>query len=137
MLEEEIIEEGIVNSVKNGMAEIFLTGSGYCESCTAKIVCRNVDSGKKSLTVDNNFGGKVGDKVRISVKGKRILQATFLLYGFPVFIILFGILAGMQIFNDELVASLMGLGAAGLFFFFVYFFYKNKKKQDIIRTEKI
>lgn len=137
MFEDIIIEEGTINSIKNGMAEIFLTAGYYCGQCSAKIVCKCEDSGKRSILIDNNFGGKEGDKVRISVKGKGILEATFLLYGLPVFLLLTGILIGMQIFHNELLASIIGLIAASSLFLYVYFFYKNKKHQEVIRTEII
>ncbi len=137
MFEDVIIEEGTINSIKNGMAEIFLTAGYYCGQCSAKIVCKCEDSGKRSITIDNNFGGKEGDKVRISVKGKGILEATFLLYGLPVFLLLSGILIGMQIFHNEYLASLIGLIAAALLFFYVYIFNKNKSHREIIRTEVI
>lgn len=137
MFEDEIIEEGIINSVKNGMAEILLTAGYYCGQCSAKVVCKCEDIGKRSLIINNNFGGKEGDKVRISVKGKGILEATFLMYGFPVFLFLLGVLTGTQIFNDEILAILVGLIAAGLFFVYIYFFNKSKAHKEIIRTEII
>jgi len=137
MFNEVITQEGIINSVENGKAEILVHSGSQCDICSAKIICRCDESGNRYLLIDNLFGGEKGDRVRISVKGKSILEATFLLYGFPIFLILIGVIFGMKIFNNELYASLSGLILAGLFFVFVFKFYKNKKNKDIIRTEII
>ena len=135
MFDEKFIEEGTIASVRNGIAEITLPDQGNCRECTAKIVCRNDDSGSRTLSVENSFGGREGDRVRISVKGSRILEAAFLLYGVPVFLIVFGTAAGMMIFNDELTSSLSGFLLAGLFLLILFTFTRRKNYNSILKTE--
>ena len=128
MFEEDFTEEGIIESVQNGFAEISLPQKGHCEECSAKIICRTNDSGKKTVLLENNFKGKVGDKIRISVTEKNILHATFLLYGFPVFLIVAGVIAGMQFFNNELISAIFGFSLAAIFFLVLFFFYKRREQ---------
>ncbi|MFH1526476.1 MAG: hypothetical protein ABIG69_07460 [Bacteroidota bacterium] len=40
MVEEEIIEEGLVIKSENGIAEIQLRETKECEECTAKLFCK-------------------------------------------------------------------------------------------------
>ncbi len=135
MFDEKFIEVGTISSVCNGFAEIILADQGNCRECLAKIVCRNNDSGGRTLSVENTFGGMEGDRVRISVRGSRILEAAFLLYGFPVFLVVFGAAAGMMIFKDELISSLAGFALAGLFFLILFVASRSKKHDSILKTE--
>ncbi len=134
MFEEEFTEEGIIASLKDGFAEIKLENKRDCSECGAKLICRNNDSGGRLLSVENNFKGKEGDRVRITVRGRNILEAAFLLYGIPVFLIVFGAAVGMMIFKDELTSSLAGFGLAGLFFLLLLLFTRRKKYEFIVHT---
>ncbi len=137
MFDEEFTEEGSITSVKDGFAEVLLADKGNCRECSAKLVCRNNSSGGRTLLVENNFGGKEGNRVRISVIGKNILQASFLLYGIPVFLIVFGTAVGMMIFENELMASIGGAALAGIFFLILYALTRSKKYSGILKTEII
>ncbi|HSW55044.1 MAG TPA: SoxR reducing system RseC family protein [Ignavibacteriaceae bacterium] len=127
MYTEELYEEGIVKEAKNGIAIIRIQDSEKCGECTAKIYCKPGRSDERSLTVRDPYGVHPGDKVRVVIKGSKILSASFLLYGIPVIILISGLLIGMQIFNNnkELFSTLLSFGFISIYMFFVFIFSKR------------
>lgn len=134
MSAEELIEKGIVLNVHNGQAdvEVFESGNEGCEECGARHVCKSKD-GEKIVTVIDPFGVKPGDKVSFSVQGSTILQASFLLYGVPLIIIIVGIFAGMYLFSGqshlELKSFVFAFFLMMIYFLFVYFYGKKEKNK--------
>lgn len=111
MYNEELIEEGIVTKSYDGIAEVMIFNSDRCEECSAKIYCKPSNSSERTLIVRNPLGAKIGDKVRIVIKGSKILSASFLLYGIPLILLIVGISLGYYLFNDnkELLSTLLSL----------------------------
>lgn len=130
MYNEELIEEGIVKLSKNGIAEVIISNSSNCEECSAKIYCKPGNSSERTLIVRDPLGAKAGDKVRVVIKGSKILSASFLLYGIPLLLLLVGIFTGYYIFNEnkELYSTLFGFS---LIFFYSIIFQTFSKKQKL------
>ena len=132
MYKEELYEDGIVKAADDGIAEIVISDSDHCEECSAKVYCKPGSSNERSLTVKDPFGVHPGDKVRVTIKGSKILSASFLLYGIPLIILVAGIFMGLQIFtiNKELYSTLLAIGLISIYSlgFFLY------SKQGKIRT---
>lgn len=132
MQREAIIEKGIVISSGNGHAEIALIQTGACEECSAKIFCKPSEkSDSKILEVEDPFGVKTGDEVDIEIKGSDVLKASFMLYGIPLILIIFGIVIGMDFFQNtklpELLSFLFGIGLNALYFGGFFLLEKNKQ----------
>ncbi|MCX7610449.1 MAG: SoxR reducing system RseC family protein [Ignavibacterium sp.] len=129
MYNEELVEEGIVKLSNNGIAEVIISNSGHCEECSAKIYCKPGNSSERTLIVRDPFGAKAGDKVRVVIKGSKILSASFLIYGIPLILLLLGIFIGHYIFNEnkELYSTLLGFSFIIFYsIFFLLFFKKHK-----------
>jgi sigma-E factor negative regulatory protein RseC len=133
-MEEILIEEGIVVSKENGNAEVEVFPAQNCEECSAKIICKPNKDDRNVLRVNNSIGANVGDNVRIEIKGKSVLAASFNLYGIPLIILLIGIFLGTSIFSDyklaELYSAFFGIGLTALYYLF--FLSHNKKQQNQI-----
>jgi sigma-E factor negative regulatory protein RseC len=129
MYKEELYEEGIVKEAKDGIAIISIQNSDKCEECTAKIYCKPGSSEGRSLTVHDPYGVHPGDKVRIVIKGSKILSASFMLYGIPLILLLAGIFIGMEIFksNIELFSSLLAIGLVVVYSVFLFLLSKKEK----------
>lgn len=129
MYKEELYEEGIVKEAKNGIAIISIQNSDKCEECTAKIYCKPGSSDGRSLTVRDSYGVHPGDKVRIVIKGSKILSASFMLYGIPLMLLLSGIFIGLEIFqtNMELYSSLFAMGLVFIYMLFMLLFRRIEK----------
>lgn len=132
MYNEELTEEGIVKESKNGIATIVISNSDQCEECTAKLYCKPGNSNERRLVVKDPFGVKTGDKVKVSIKGNKILSASFLLYGIPLVLLLGGLLIGMNIFstNKEIFSTLFSIVLVSVYFSGLYIYSKRNKYRD-------
>src|SRR4030066_2580835 len=97
---EVLVEEGVVLSVENGIAEISLTKSDNCEECSARLICKPNKDSSKILKAADPFGVIPGDTVRIEIQGKTLFNASILLYGVPLVLLVIGILLGLSIFSN-------------------------------------
>ena len=129
MYKEELYEEGIVKKAKDGIAIISIQDSDKCEDCTAKIYCKPGSSEERNLTVRDSYGVHPGDKVRVVIKGSKILSASYMLYGIPLILLLAGIFLGLEIFktNMELYSSLFAMGLVLIYMLFILLFRRKEK----------
>lgn len=129
MYTEELYEEGIVKEAHDGIAEIVISDSEHCQECSAKIYCKPGSSNQRCLTVKDPFGAHPGDKVRVVIKGSKILLASFYIYGVPLILLLLGILIGMNLFktDKELFSSLSGIGLVSVYAILMSIFSKKSK----------
>ncbi|MCU0342509.1 MAG: SoxR reducing system RseC family protein [Ignavibacterium sp.] len=129
MYREELYEDGIVKEASDGIAEIVISDSDHCEECSAKVYCKPGSSNERSLTVKDPFGVQPGDKVRVTIKGSKILSASFLLYGIPLIILVVGIFIGLQIFtiNKELFSTLLALGFISIYSLGLFLYAKQNR----------
>lgn len=136
MYTEELYEEGIVRESKDGIAIISIQDSEKCGECTAKIYCKPGNSDGRSLTVRDPFGVHPGDKVRVVIKGSKILSASFKLYGIPLLLLLAGIFFGLEVFetNKELFSSLFSVGLVAVYSLYMFLF---SKKDEITSYPEI
>lgn len=129
MYTEELYEEGIVKESKDGIAIISIQDSDNCHECTAKIYCKPGKSEGRSLTVRDPYGVHPGDKVRVVIKGSKILSSSFRLYGIPLVLLLAGIFIGLEVFesNKELFSSLLGVGMVTVYALYMFLFSEKEK----------
>jgi len=133
-MEEILFEEGIVVSKENGIAEVQVFPAQSCEECSAKIICKPKDD-KNIVRADNSLGAEVGDNVRIEIKGKSILSASFMLYGVPLILLLIGIFLGTIIFSgyklQELYSVVLGIGLIIVYYVQFYTNQRRSKNQTL------
>lgn len=132
---------GLVKSISGGRAEIEVTRiSGCGENCGS---CSGCDTGH-SLILKNNINAQVGDKVLITGKAKDIFKYTFLVYIFPLALLILGIAGGTAVFkpmgmaNYELLSFGIGLLLMALAYFVVRLVDNRIEKEDkdtIVMTE--
>ena len=128
MYTEELVEDGIVTEVKDGLANVTVTESDFCEECSAKIFC-HTDSNTRTVTAKDPYGVKPGDSVSISIKGRSVIAASILLYGLPLLILVGGIILGMNLIeeNSEVISSAIGFSLLGIYLLLVYLILNSKK----------
>lgn len=133
MYEEVLVEEAIVLSLENGIAEVSVIPKESCEECSAKIICKPNNDNRNVLRVDNSIGANIGDHVNIEIKGKSVLYASFNLYGIPLIILLLGMLLGMSLFSEyklvELYSTFFGIGLTAIYYLFLLSHNKNRQNQ--------
>jgi len=127
MFKEEIYEEGIVKESGGGIAVISIQDTDKCNECGARIYCKPGSLEGRNLTVQDHYGLNPGDRVRVAIKGSKILAASFLLYGVPLILFLAGILIGMEVFNTNKEIYSFLTGAALTALYIIYLFYNSGK----------
>ncbi|MBK7631704.1 MAG: SoxR reducing system RseC family protein [Ignavibacteriales bacterium] len=129
MYTEELYEEGIVKESKDGIATIVISNSDQCEECTAKLYCKPGSSNERSLVVKDPFGVKVGDKVKVMIKGSKLISASFIIYGIPLVLLLLGLIIGMNVFheNKEIYSTFFSFVLATSYLFIFWMIGKKEK----------
>src|SRR4030042_6648490 len=99
MKSEEIVEEGIVISVMGSDVEVELSGNENCNECSARLFCKPKTDKSNVLKLKDVLDVKAGDVVRIAIKGSALFNATVVLYGLPLILLLAGLLIGLNLFS--------------------------------------
>lgn len=115
-------EQGLVIRVDSTGTWVQTGKSEACESCSSKGACHTLGGGKASeVPVLNPIGAGIGDRIVLKMDSSRLLKATFLVYMFPILMLILGAGAGEWIarsagLNSPAAPALLGFGglAAGL-----------------------
>jgi len=97
-------ETGKVIELTDGYATISLKRTTACGSCRACTI--GDDPGEMRVSVKNDCGANVGDKVEIELRSGAFVSAAMILYGIPLAAMLFGFIAG------DTVCGMLGFGEA-------------------------
>jgi len=125
-----ITENGIVTQANKQTAWIKTIRSAACESCSEKDSCGTSHHGSQEMTVSvkNSLGVVVGDAVVIGIETKPMIILSFLLYVFPILLLVTGAVIG-----DSLAPALqMNKSITAMVFGFTFFgaaFLVVRKKQ--------
>lgn len=110
-----ITENGIVTKATPATAWVKTTRSAACESCSSKESCGAGHHGSKEMmvTVKNTLGVETGDPVVIGMDTKPMIVLSFLLYVFPIILLVIGALIGDTLapvlgVNESLSAMTIG-----------------------------
>lgn len=116
-------EKGVVIRIDTAATWVKTTPSGACESCASRGACHAMVGGEKEMEVPvlNPVGAKPGDLVVLKIDSSPLLKATFLIYLFPILLLMAGAVAGEWIsrffgWGSSAPAAVLGFGslAAGL-----------------------
>ncbi len=107
-------EQGIVTKTDSRAAWVKTVKSGNCAGCSARGSCHTM-GGDDEMEVKaiNEAGAKVGDRIVLSFKTSSLLKATFLLYVFPILLLIVGAAIGQEMapkfgFNPSGFSAIMG-----------------------------
>ena len=115
-------EQGIVIKTDSKAAWIKTVKSGNCAGCTARGSCHTMGGDDEmEVRAINEIGAKVGDRIVLSFKTSSLLKASFLLYVFPILLLIVGAVIGQEMapifdYNPSGFSAIMGFA-----FFFVAF----------------
>lgn len=129
-------EKGIVIEVGPGTAWVKTSRTASCEGCTQRKSC-HVSAGGNEMEVEaiNVLGARVDDRVVLHMKSSALLKASFLLYVFPIMVMLAGALLGQHLApNWDLNPS--GLSAVtGISGFILAFLFVRKKGNQMAKSQ--
>jgi sigma-E factor negative regulatory protein RseC len=130
-------EEGVVIKIDAGSAWVKTSKTGACKECSARGSCHSSGGGEEmEVEVINEVGAKVGDRIVLSFETGSLLKATFLLYVFPILLLILGAVIGQETasyldFNPSGFAAVTGFS----FFFAALMIVKIKANQLAKRNE--
>ncbi|MBF0258085.1 MAG: SoxR reducing system RseC family protein [Desulfamplus sp.] len=118
-----ITKEGVVTEIVGTQAWVTTTRSKSCDACEAKDSCGEYSKSEKmTIQVPNSLNVSTGDSVIVGFKTAPLLKITFLLYIFPIILLIVGAATGesisIQLNTDSSLTSLI----VGVSFFTASFF---------------
>ena len=91
-------EQGIVIKTDSSAAWVKTIKSGACKGCSARGSCHSAGSSNEmEVKAINEAGAKVGDRIVLSLESSSLLKVTFLLYVFPILLLIIGAVIGQEI----------------------------------------
>jgi sigma-E factor negative regulatory protein RseC len=120
-----ITENGIVTQVDPSTAWVKTIRSSACESCATKDSCHTAGNQKAMIVmVENTLQVKKGDHVVIGIQTRPMLYLTFLLYVFPVILLMIGAAIGSSMapamdINPSAFSLVVGFSFFGSAFYFI------------------
>lgn len=121
-------EHGVVLRTESQDAWVKTVRSSACEGCTARESCHTTGDGQvMEVKAINSAGASVGDRIVLSFETASLLKATFLIYVFPIILMLAGAAIGQVLapfidFSPSGLSVLLGFA----FFFFALFIIKAR-----------
>ncbi|CAB1059880.1 hypothetical protein D1BOALGB6SA_4645 [Olavius sp. associated proteobacterium Delta 1] len=107
-------EHGIVIRTDSRGVWVKTIKTGACEGCSARGSCHSLsDRGEMEVNAVDEAGAKVGDRIVLSFETASLLKATFLLYVFPILLLVIGAVIGQEAapyfnFNPSGFAAIIG-----------------------------
>ena len=92
-------EEGIIIKINKTTAMVKTKQMTACESCAEKDTCHSTGGNAKIMEVEaeNTANAQLGDTVIVSFETSRLFMLSFLLYVFPIIVMIFGALLGERV----------------------------------------
>jgi sigma-E factor negative regulatory protein RseC len=107
-------EQGIVIRINSEATWVKTVRTSACEGCSAKGSCHTVGGGQDmEVKALNEAGAQVGDRIVLSFANTSLLKATFLVYVFPIILLIVGAalgqtLAPLMALNPSVLSVLLG-----------------------------
>ncbi len=93
-----VTEEGIITGTTSSTAWVKTVRSSACEACEAKDSCHESSHSREmTVEVDNTLNADIGDRVAIGFRTGPLLQLTFMLYVFPIILLIAGAALGQAV----------------------------------------
>jgi len=130
-------EQGIVIKIDSGEAWVKTVRSGNCAGCSARGSCHSMGADDQvEVKAINEADAKVGDRIVLSFKASSLLKATFLLYVFPILLLIIGAAVGQEMaatfdFNPSGFSAILGF----VFFFGALLIIKTTANKLARKTE--
>lgn len=131
-----ITETGIVTTANEQMAVVKTNRSGACEACSSRESCGTAHNQTEiTVAVKNTLNVTAGDHVVIGLETRPMLYLTFLLYVFPIILMIIGAvfgdyIAGILGYDPSVTAMICGFLCFGAAFFVIRKKHKTLSQKD-------
>ncbi len=122
----DIKHEGIVMRIEGNKVFVKITQNSACTACHAKGACSAADKAEKEIeAINNGKSVEIGQEVVITGRSAEGLQAAFLAYLLPFFVLFATLLVVYHFTVHEGIAAAAAIGSL-ILYYLVLFFFKNK-----------
>jgi sigma-E factor negative regulatory protein RseC len=126
---KEVAHTGIIKSIDPKGITVSIVVQSGCASCHIKGNCSMAEQTEKELYIEgNSFSFHVGQRVLVRLKTVQGMQALFLGYMLPFFVLITVMVIASQITTNEGTVGLVSLGSM-LPYYFVLYLFKNRLKK--------
>jgi sigma-E factor negative regulatory protein RseC len=108
-------EQGVVLRADSGTAWVKTVRSNACEGCSVRGSCHAMSRGGQDMEVKalNVAGARAGDRIVLSFETPSFLKATFLIYVFPIILLIAGAALGQMLapiidLNSSALSAILG-----------------------------
>ena len=115
-------ECGEIIEIKGDYAKVKVVKGEHCQGCS---VCSSLGEGSAVLTISNNAGAQIGDRVEVEVNPKAVVGHSFIVFIFPVIALIAGYFVGSSAAWLSNIPG-EGRGILGAMLFFVLSFFLIK-----------
>jgi sigma-E factor negative regulatory protein RseC len=124
--------EGFVKEIiSEKLAKVCMHAKGECEKCETKESCLGASEKKIKETIAINIAeAEIGDTVLLEANPWRVVLSAFLVYIFPLIILIIGYFAGNAIFKSETAGIILGISGLMISFLILKFTNKYFEKDD-------
>lgn len=129
-MEEQSCTFGIVTEVTGETAKIRFQRSPQCSHCGA---CLTAGEHEMELELNNPIGAKVGDRVRVSLSPKRVVQASLLAYAIPLVLLITGVWVGSGV--SDWFGLALGIAACGISYAILRIVEKRSRDKNRFRPK--
>ncbi|MHB9028983.1 MAG: SoxR reducing system RseC family protein [Candidatus Latescibacterota bacterium] len=109
---------GIVTALRGEKAQVRVTvdSGGGCPSCAARNQCHSGGNNGHEITVLNDYGAEVADRVAFEADSGKVILSAALIWMLPIFAMFIGYLAGTRFGGGfiPIAAALLFLAASYL-----------------------
>ncbi len=122
----DIKHEGIVTRIEGDKVFVMITQNSACVACHAKGSCSAADKAEKEIeAINNGKAVEVGQKVVIVGRSVEGLQAAFLAYLLPFFVLFATLMIVYHFTTHEGIAAAAAIGSL-VPYYLILFLFKNK-----------
>lgn len=132
-------ERGIVTRLDAETAWVKTSRTSACKSCSSRGSCQVAENGQEmEVEALNAANAKVGDRILLSIESSALLKVSFLLYIFPVLLMLLGAIAGEKLaplfgVSGSLLSALLGFSSFGVAFVLIRLSHLRMARKDCYR----
>ncbi|HPG41659.1 MAG TPA: SoxR reducing system RseC family protein [bacterium] len=102
-------EQGIVIAINKEVATIQMVRGEKCHNCT---ICDAIGPNYRTLEAVNKPGANIGDHVEVEIKPAHVLLNSFIIFIFPVLLMIIGYFTGNTLFGNNGTSQEAGIAGA-------------------------
>lgn len=116
-----ITHQGIVENISGSQVSVRIIQTSACSTCSVKGHCSSADSKEKVIEItDTSSVWKVGDEVTIIGATSMGMQAVFLAFVIPLFLLILGLFVFKTVLHNELYGALAALSVLVPYYYIIW-----------------